>query len=287
MKRRLSPILRLFALGLLLVVLPLILGSVMAPRLVPTPKVGVIRFWTDIWYWTAQDAIDQLALARSDPSIKAVVIIVDSPGGEVSSSEDLYLSILHTREEVPVVVTVDYLAASGAYLLSVAADEIYAKPTSLVGNIGVIGYVSLTPYIDEQLLTTGPYKAFGGTQAGRVQQMEMAKESFLAAVEAGRDDRLNVSLDYLSRGEIFSGVQALKLGMIDGTISTDEATVRAAELAEIRNYETVDLWELTFPDRPPYVEYFFFGSDVDNSTSWTAVEDLPPGLYYRYVELPH
>jgi protease-4 len=156
-----------------------------------------------------------------------------------------------------------------------------------VGNIGVIGYVSLTPYIDEQLLTTGPYKAFGGTQAGRVQQMEMAKESFLAAVEAGRDDRLNVSLDYLSRGEIFSGVQALKLGMIDGTISTDEATVRAAELAEIRNYETVDLWELTFPDRPPYVEYFFFGSDVDNSTSWTAVEDLPPGLYYRYVELPH
>lgn len=286
MKRRLSPILRLFALGLL-VVLPLILGSVMAPRLVPTPKVGVIRFWTDIWYWTAQDAIDQLAMARSDPSIKAVVIIVDSPGGEVSSSEDLYLSILHTREEMPVVVTVDYLAASGAYLLSVAADEIYAKPTSLVGNIGVIGYVSLTPYIDEELLTTGPYKAFGGTRAGRVQQMEIAKEGFLAAVEAGRADRLNVSLDYLSRGEIFSGVQALELGMIDGTISTDEATVRAAELAKIRNYETVDLWELTFPDRPPYVEYFFFGSDVDNSSSWTAVEDLPPGLYYRYVELPH
>jgi len=287
MKRRLSPILRLFALGLLLVVLPLILGAVMAPRVVPTPKVGVIRFWTDIWYWTAQDAIEQLAMARSDPSIKAVVIIVDSPGGEVSSSEDLYLSILHTREEMPVVVTVDYLAASGAYLLSVAADEIYAKPTSLVGNIGVIGYVSIAPYIDEELLTTGPYKAFGGTEAGRVQQMEVAKESFLAAVEAGRADRLKVSSDYLSRGEIFSGVQALELGMIDGTISTDEATARAAELAEIRNYETVDLWELTFPDRPPYIEYFFFGSDVDNSTNWTAVEDLPPGLYYRYVELPH
>jgi protease-4 len=191
---------------------------------------------------------------------------------------------------MPVVVTVDYMAASGAYLLAVAADEIYAKPTSLVGNIGVIGYVSIAPYVDEELLTTGPYKAFGGTEAGRVQQMEVAKESFLAAVEAGRAGKLNVSSEYLSRGEIFSGVQALELGMIDGTISTDEATVRAAELAGLRDFETsdtVDLWELTFPDRPPYIDNFFYGSEVDNSTSWTAVEDLPPGLYYRYVELPH
>ena len=286
MKERLSPIFRWIVLGLLVVVLPLMLGTTMAPNLVPEPRVGVIRFWTDIWYGTAQDAVDQLAYARDDPSIKAVVIVVDSPGGEVSSSENLYLSVLHTRESMPVVVTVDYMAASGAYLLSVAADEIYAKPTSLVGNIGVIGYASVVPYIDEQILTTGPYKAFGGTQAGRVRQMEMAKESFLAAVQAGRDGRLNVSSDFLSRGEIFSGVHAKELGLIDDLLSTDEATARAGEMAGLRNFETVDLWNLAFPDRPPYEEYFFFGSDAESERNWTAVEDLPPGLYYRYVELP-
>jgi protease-4 len=285
MKERLAPVLRFIVLALLVVVLPLALGSKWAPRLVPTPKVGVIRFWTDIYYWTAQDAIDQLAYARDDPSIKAVVIIVDSPGGEISSSEDLYLSVHHTREEMPVVVTVDYMAASGAYLLSVAADKIYAKPTSLVGNIGVIGYAAYPPYIDEEILTTGPYKAFGGTQAGRVQQMEVAKESFLAAVQAGRGDRLEASLEYLSRGEIFSGVQAMELGMIDGVMSTDEAVARAAELAGLGDYEKVDLWSLVFPDRPDYVDYFM-GGDAENGRHWTAVEDLPPGLYYRYVELP-
>ncbi len=281
MNGRLLSGLRFIALGLLVVVLPLTLGAAAAPRLVPAPQVGVIRFWTDIYYGTAQEAIEQLALARDDPSIKAVVIIVDSPGGEVSSSEDLYLSVLHTREVMPVVVTVDWMAASGAYLLSVAADEIYAKPTSLVGNIGVIGYATQPSYLEEEVLTTGPYKVFGGTQAGRVQQMEVAKESFLAAVVAGRGERLVASADYLSRGEIFSGVQALELGMIDGLISTDQAVERAAELAGLRNYDTVDLWELTYPDR----ESYFFGR-VGGEREWTAVEELPPGLYYRYIELP-
>jgi protease-4 len=276
---RLSAILKYSLLGLLVVVLPLIAGGVIAWRLVPTPKVGIIRLWTDITYWTAQEVIDQLAYARDDPSIRAVAIVVDSPGGEVSSSEDLYLSVLHTREAMPVVVTVDWMAASGAYLVAVAADEIYAKPTSVVGNIGVIGFAFPPPYLEEEILTTGPYKAFGGTQAGRVRQMEIAKESFLAAVAAGRGERLVAALDYLSRGEIFSGVQALELGMIDGLVSTDEAVARAAELSKLRRYETADLWTLTYPDREGY-----FGAGGERI--WTAVTDLEPGLYYRYVELP-
>ncbi len=216
-----------------------------------------------------------------DPSIKAVVIIVDSPGGEVSSSEDLYLSMLHTREVLPVVVTVDWMAASGAYLAAVGADEIYAKPTSLVGNIGVIGFASPPPYVDEETLTTGPYKVFGGTQACRVQQMEIAKESFLAAVEVGRAERLETSLEFLSRGEIFSGVQALELGMIDGLLSTDEAIGRVAQLAKLRRYETVDLWPLTYPELAEAGESYF----AEGGREWTAVGDLAPGLYYRYVEL--
>ena len=70
MKERLSPAMRFLVLGLIVVILPLGIGNSLAPRLVPAPKVGVMRFWTDIYYWTAQDAIEQLAYARKDPSIR-------------------------------------------------------------------------------------------------------------------------------------------------------------------------------------------------------------------------
>lgn len=264
---------------LLVVILPLAIGTTLAPRIMPTPKVGIIRMWFDIYYPTAEYVIQQLNYARDDPSIAAVVILVDSPGGEVTSSENLHLSTLDTREEMPVVASVDFMAASGAYYLAVAADEIYAKPTSLVGNIGVIGYAAPMPYVEEDILTTGPYKAFGGTQAGQVQQMEIAKESFLAAVAAGRGDRLQASLDFLSRGEIFSGVQALEIGLIDDLKSNDEAIARAAELAGLLDYEVVELSELAFEDDD--VLFFYEGA-----TDWRAVDELPPGLYYRYIELP-
>jgi protease IV len=259
---------------LVVVILPLGLGLILAPQLVPKPQVGLIYLYEEIDFYSAFLIEEQLDYARTNPDIKAVAIIVDSPGGEVSSSEDLYFNILHTREDIPVVVSVDWMAASGAYYVAAAADEIYAKPTSLVGNIGVIGYASSPPYVEEEVLTTGPYKAFGGTQAGRVQQMEIAKESFLSAVRAGRGEKLNVSLDYLSRGEIFSGVQSLQMGLIDGLGSTDEVISRAAQLAGLREYEVVDLWSLVIAE-----ETEVYQAVSNPSAIYTS-------LYYLYVELP-
>ncbi|MBN1315227.1 MAG: S49 family peptidase [Anaerolineales bacterium] len=261
---------------IVVVMLPLGLGFILAPQLVPRPQVGVIYLYGDIDVYSALLFEEQLDYARINPDVKAVAIVIDSPGGEVSASEDLYFNVLHTREYVPVIVSVDWMAASGAYYVAAAADEIYAKPTSLVGNIGVIGYAYSPPYVEEEVLTTGPYKAFGGTQAGRVQQMEIAKESFLAAVSAGRGKKLDASLDYLSRGEIFSGVQSLQMGLIDGLSSTDEAIARAAELAGLRDYEVVDLWSLAFADELAlYEEDQALKSSINYSS-----------LYYLYVELP-
>jgi protease-4 len=171
------------------------------------------------------------------------------------------------------------LAASGGYYLAAAADEIYAKPTSLVGNIGVIGYAAPVPFLAEETLTTGPYKTFGGTQAGQVRLMEIAKEGFLQAVAAGRGARLNATLDLLSRGEVFSGVQALSLGLVDRLGSNDEAIARAAELAGLRDYEIVDLLPVTYPEED--IPWAFRGE-----TEWRPLTDLPPGLYFRYLEPP-
>lgn len=267
------------------VLVPLAIGLFAAPRLVPQPKIGIVRLSYDINSLTAYEITAQLAYARTDPAVKAVVLVINSPGGSAAYSEELYLDVLNLRAEMPVVASVDLLAASGAYYMAAAADEIYAKPTSAVGSIGVISSLPGDVYIEEELLTTGPYKAFGGTRDGSVRQIERAKFAFLEAVRNGRNGRLQVSTEFLSRAEIFTGVQALEMGLIDGLLANEEAVRRAAELAGITNYEVVELYALTFDGETQYV-FEYEPPPIDMQKLWAQPTDLAPGLYYRYMELP-
>jgi protease IV len=283
--------LRTLATLLLVIVVPLALGLFLAPRLVPKPKIGIVRLSYDIFAESTFEITEQLATARNDDSIKAVVLIINSPGGSAAYSEELYLDVLNTRDQMPVVATVDLVAASGAYYMAAAANEIYAKPTSAVGSIGVISLLSDLVFIEEDVLTTGPYKAFGGTRDGSVRQIEMAKHAFLRAVEEGRGDRLNTDLSFLSRAEIFTGVQAQQLGLIDGLLSNDEVIGRAAELAGLRSpgrwgqgYEVVELYPLTFETSGGAEAYH--PAPIDPTRLWAAPNNLPAGMYFRYIELP-
>ncbi|MCB8979489.1 MAG: S49 family peptidase [Ardenticatenaceae bacterium] len=278
--------LRLILLFLVVIVVPLALGLYLAPRIVPTPKIGVIRLNYEISNATAFEFREQLLYARNDPAIQAVVIVINSPGGTASDSEDLYMDVLAARQELPVVATVDFLAASGAYYIASATDAIYAKPGSAIGSIGVISSLPDTPFLEEDVLTTGPYKSFGGTQDGYVRRAETLKFAFLQAVANGRADRLNADLDLLSRAEIFGGVRALELGLIDGIISTSEAYDKAAELAGLRDYELVELYPLTFGEDGPVAFNAYQVPAIDQEKLWATPVDLPPGLYYRYMELP-
>jgi protease IV len=276
--------LRMVGLLLLLILLPLALGAFVAPRLLPKPKVGVVRLTYDIFSLTAMEVNEQLAYARQDPSIKAVVLVVNSPGGSAVYSEELYLDVLATRREMPVVASIDLVAASGGYYMAAAAHEIYAKPTSAVGSIGVIAFMPAAGFIEEEMLTTGPHKAFGGTRDGMVRQMEIAKYSFLRAVATGRGDRLKIDLDTLSRAEIFTGVQAWELGLVDGLRSTGESVQRAADLAGLRRYEVVELYPLALGDGGPNgAACRYQPPPVDAHKLWAEPVDLAPGLYHRYV----
>jgi len=270
---------------LVIIIIPLALGLFLAPRLVSEPKIGVVRLNYDIVGLTVQDMLTQLAYAREDDSIKAVVMYINSPGGSAAYSEELFLDILNTREEKPVIATVDLLAASGAYYAAAAADEIYAKPTSSIGSIGVIAVLPGPVFIDEDLLTTGPYKAFGGTRDSFMRQMEISKNAFLEAVQTGRGERLTVEPAFLSRAEIFSGAQAEAMGLIDGLLSGGEAIQRAAELAGIKNYQVIELSELAFPDEKNDggAQEIYRSAVVDPRRLWAAPKDLPAGLYYRYI----
>ncbi len=278
--------LRLILTALFVVILPLAIGLYAAPRIVPRPQVGVIRLNYEIFGQSAYEITEQLAYARHDPAIKAVVLVINSPGGSAAYSEELYLDVLNTRSEMPVVATVDLLAASGAYYMAAAADEIYAKPTSGVGSIGVIASLPGAVYIEEELLTTGPYKAFGGTRDGSVRQIERAKFAFLEAIRNGRGDRLKADDDFLSRAEIFTGVQALELGLIDGLIANEEVERRAAELAGVSSYDVVELYPLVFGDETQTAAYNYQPPPIDAQKLWAPPVNLPPGMYYRLVELP-
>jgi protease-4 len=285
-RSRRSP-LGLLLLLLLIVVVPLVVGFIFAPRLIPEPKIGLVRLNFDIDSLTAFEITEQLAFARENPAIKSVVLIINSPGGSAAYSEELFMDVLNTRSDIPVVASVDLLAASGAYYMAAAADEIYAKPTSNVGSIGVIGLLPGPVFIEEDLLTTGPYKSFGGTRDGMARQIEMAKFAFLDAISAGRGDRLNIDPEVLSRAEIFTGVQAQENGLVDELGSTDEAIQRAAELAGLRSYEIVELFPLAFPELVGDVDFQAYQpSLVDPGSLWAAPTNLPAGIYYRYIQLP-
>ena len=277
--------LRLILTLLLAIIVPLAVGLWAAPRVVPKPQVGIARLNFDITDVSAYELTEQLAYARRDSAVQAVVLVINSPGGYAASSEELYFDVLNTRQEMPVVAAIDLIAASGAYYMAAAADEIYAKPTSLVGSIGVIASPPSEPLLDDSIVTTGPYKAFGGTRDGFIRGAEASKFSFLEAVKTGRGDRLQVGLDFLSRAEVFGGIQALEYGLIDGLIANDEAVRRAAELAGLNDYDVVELYPLAFADvtgsaanyRPPV---------IDAAKLLSPPVDLAPGLHFRYVDFP-
>jgi protease-4 len=220
------------------------IGWLLAVLLIPTPCVGVIRFEDVIWADTIVPLEEQLRYAENDRSIRAIVIEVDSPGGEAAASERLHFDVLRLRERKPVVVMIGSMAASGGYYLASAADWIYATPSSDVGNIGVISQLPSPGYVDEEYLFTGPFKAFGSPRDSYMRQMEVLKDSFLECVFAQRGDRLKaagVDRALLSRGELYVGTKGRQMGLVDGLGSREDAIAHAAKLAKIDHYSVVDV----------------------------------------------
>lgn len=260
----------------------LAVGYLLSLYLIPTPQVAVIRIEGDIWGTYAAYLRQALEEVRNDPAVRAVVLEITSPGGEVTSSEDLYFEVLRLRENKPVIASVDQLAASGAYYVACAADRIYSKPGSYVGNVGVISILPEPDLVDEMLMTTGPFKLSGGPQVEAIRQLEILKETFLAAILAQRADRLQVAPEIVSRGEIYLGLQAQKMGLVDEVGSRGDALATAARLARLRNYEVVD----RTPELPEDLSLFGleFDSRATAASLAAAPQHLPPGFYYRYIE---
>ncbi|WP_106477093.1 signal peptide peptidase SppA [Phytohalomonas tamaricis] len=205
-----------------------------------TPHVGVIEVKGVIdgdAQASAERIIEGLDQAWNNPAAKAVVLHINSPGGSPVQSQRVYDEIrrLHDQGGKPIVAVIEDIGASGAYYIASAADDIYAAPASLVGSIGVIysGF-GLQGAIDKlgverRVFTSGenkdfldPFTPIGDEQRQFWQEvLDTTHRQFIDDVKKGRGDRLSNDPQLFS-GLIWTGEQALPLGLIDGLKGLDQ-----------------------------------------------------------------
>jgi len=189
--------------------------------------------------------------ARLDDQVKAVVLRVDSPGGSVFASEQIYREVLALKAAgKPVIVSMGDLAASGGYYISAPADEIWASPATITGSIGIFAII---PTVDRTLSKLGVHSDGVGTtplsgqlrldrplgdEAKALLQSTVVRGygEFLARVSLGRR-KSPKDIDSIAQGRVWSGVDAQRLGLVDRLGSFDDAVKAAAHRAKLKDYD--------------------------------------------------
>jgi protease-4 len=189
----------------------------------------------------------ELDLAAHDPSVKAVVLRVNSPGGTVTASDVMYQTVKRFKAKThkPVVASLQDVAASGAYYVSCASDKIVAHPTSVVGSIGVIfNTINVAGTMEKigaksEAIKSGPLKDMGSPfkdldpQARAVMQ-GMVDEYYKRYVEIVTSNRHlpdSETVKMVTDGRVFSGARAAELGLVDRTGLLDDALDEARKMA--------------------------------------------------------
>lgn len=237
----------------------------MATRRISKNKIAVV--YADGGIQSGENANDvagsasvaaQLAKAREDKNVKAVVFRVNSPGGSVLASEVMWREVNLLREEKPVIVSMGNRAASGGYYISCPADVILADRTTLTGSIGVFGMaMNLEKAMKNKLgitvdvAKTNPHADMltgfrGVNRDEREYMMGMIEEvyaNFVGHVADGRN-MTREAVDEIGQGRIWLGTDALSIGLIDGFGGLNDAIALAADRAgvadDFRVYEVVD-----------------------------------------------
>ncbi|TWC39005.1 protease-4 [Pseudomonas sp. SJZ079] len=187
---------------------------------------------------SADNIVGSLRAAFEDANTKGVILRINSPGGSPVQSGYIYDEIRRLRVEYPAIklyAVISDLGASGAYYIASAADQIYADKASLVGSIGVtaagFGFVGVMEKlgVDRRVYTSGEHKAFldpfqpPKEEEARFWQgvLETTHRQFIDSVKQGRGERLKVDgHPELFSGLVWSGEQALKLGLVDALGNT-------------------------------------------------------------------
>ncbi|MBC8526028.1 MAG: signal peptide peptidase SppA [Candidatus Cloacimonetes bacterium] len=203
---------------------------------------------------TPENIAKELERIQKMKSVKALVFRVDSPGGSALVSDIIWEKLEKLNVEMPIVVSMGNIAASGGYYISCGADYIFAQPNTLTGSIGVVGMLpnwqNLREWADINTyqIKRGKYSTFLSPNFAPSKDdkesltllMENVYNEFKDKVVDGRKMSLD-KVEKVAQGRIWTGIDAVKNGLVDELGGLDDAIAKAAELAQIADYSVLVL----------------------------------------------
>ncbi|MCB0460113.1 MAG: signal peptide peptidase SppA [Flavobacteriaceae bacterium] len=266
-------------------------------------KIAVLYAQGDIIYGEGdkeyigqEKMIEALQKIRKDNSIKAVVLRVNSPGGSALASDLILRELELTKKDKPLVVSMGNYAASGGYYISCNADKIIAEPTTITGSIGVFGMIPNISKLADNIGINGEQVGTNAQSVGyslfepmskdfeRVTQesVENIYTTFVSRVANGRN--LTTSkVDSIGQGRVWTGTEALQIGLVDQLGSLEDAVEVAAELAEVSDYRTTDYPRYKTDFKDSFKPFSF----VKLSKEEILKEELGVENYTIYKNLKH
>lgn len=224
----------------------------------------------------------EIRKVRQDSSYKAIVLRIDSPGGSAYDSEVIWREVKLAAEEKVVVASMGNVAASGGYYIACAADKILASPNTITGSIGIFGLIPNAGVLLEDKLgiTTDVVKTNEHADMPSLTRpmndfekilmqnyIEEGYALFVSRVAEGRKMGF-AAVDSIGQGRVWSGENALQIGLVDELGGLGQAIEDAAEMAGLENYRTVKLPEL----KDPFTELLQGGTD--NARTWFLRREL-------------
>lgn len=197
---------------------------------------------------------DDLKKLADNKDVKAVVLRINSPGGSAYTSEQIWKQVYELKKKKPVVVSMGSVAASGGYYIASGASKIIAEPNTLTGSIGIFGMFPNTAGLFNKLalttdiVKTNRYADFGDPARPMTDDekaliqgyIERGYDTFLTRCAEGRGVS-KADIDSIGQGRVWTGEQALKIGLVDELGGIERAVELAGELAEIYNYNIMEV----------------------------------------------
>jgi protease IV len=259
-------------------------------------KIAVIYASGDITPMAGDDGISgeklsrEIRKVRQDSSFKAIVLRIDSPGGSAFDSEIIWREVKLAAQEKVVVVSMSNVAASGGYYIACAADKIVAQPNTITGSIGIFGIIpNAGELLNDKLGITfdmvktnehadmpSLIRPMNEFESSLMQNyIEEGYSLFVSRVADGR--KMNfAAVDAIGQGRVWSGENALKIGLVDTLGGLDVAVKEAAKMAGLDHYKLVSL--------PEQIDPFtlLFKSGTNNVRTWFLKKEL--GEAYQYYD---
>jgi protease-4 len=231
----------------------------------------------------------QIRVADRDPDMRAIILEVNSPGGGVTPSDEIYTALRNFRQSRPdrrVVVFIRDLGASGAYYASMAGDLIIAEPTAIIGSIGVImqtmnfqalsekiGITDVTIKSGENKDMLNPFRAVNTNEVALLQEMINEMQTRFRGIVAD-SRKLDPATPNLFDGRVFSASAALEKGLIDEVGYWDDALARTARLLD-----TGALYVIRYEQQKTFLEQLFEGR---SPVSLPSLKLRPPQFLYLW-----